>query len=664
MAMSCGACDAELREGARFCDACGSPVAATDSHAEYKQVTVLFADVVHSMDIAASLGAERLREVMAELFNRSSRVVQRYGGTVDKFTGDGIMAVFGAPIALEDHAVRACRAALDIHRDVKHLATTLENSEGVKLQLRVGLNSGQVIAGEIGSGPLAYTAIGEQVGMAQRMESVAPPGGVMITESTARLVENASVLGETELVRIKGADVPVPARRLLAIATGRGPRRRETRFVGREWEMDALAGIFSRSINGNGSVVGVVGPAGIGKSRIVREVSSAAAAAGVEVCMTYCESHTTDVPFHAAAGLVRAAAGANGLEGEDARAAVRARLAGADSEDLVLLDDLLGIGDPAAVLPQVDPDARRRRLVAMVNTAALTRNTPVVYVIEDAHWIDEISEAMIAEFLTVIPQTPSLVLTTYRPEYCGALAHAPRSQTIALEPLDNSQISSLSTELLGADPSVAGLADVIAERAAGNPFFAEEMVRDLTERDVLVGGRGCYLCTDAVTGVRVPSTLQATIAARIDRLDPAAKRALNAAAVVGTRFGPRMLGALGINAALDGLVQAELIDQIAFAPKAEYAFRHPLIRTVAYESQLLSDRANLHRRVAATIEQEDQNAALIAEHLEAAGDLHAAYEWHMRAGAWSTDRDTSAANLSWERARQIAVALPADDENA
>jgi adenylate cyclase len=664
MAMSCGACDAELREGARFCDACGSPVADTDSHAEYKQVTVLFADVVHSMDIAASLGAERLREVMAELFNRSSRVVQRYGGTVDKFTGDGIMAVFGAPIALEDHAVRACRAALDIHRDVKHLATTLENNEGVKLQLRVGLNSGQVIAGEIGSGPLAYTAIGEQVGMAQRMESVAPPGGVMITESTARLVENASVLGETELVRIKGADVPVPARRLLAIATGRGPRRRETRFVGREWEMDALAGIFSRSINGKGSVVGVVGPAGIGKSRIVREVSSAAAAAGVEVCMTYCESHTTDVPFHAAAGLVRAAAGANGLEGEDARAAVRALLAGADSEDLVLLDDLLGIGDPAAVLPQVDPDARRRRLVAMVNTAALTRNTPVVYVIEDAHWIDEISEAMIAEFLTVIPQTPSLVLTTYRPEYCGALAHAPRSQTIALEPLDNSQISSLSTELLGADPSVAGLADVIAERAAGNPFFAEEMVRDLTERDVLVGGRGCYLCTDAVTGVRVPSTLQATIAARIDRLDPAAKRALNAAAVVGTRFGPRMLGALGINAALDGLVQAELIDQTAFAPKAEYAFRHPLIRTVAYESQLLSDRANLHRRVAATIEQEDQNAALIAEHLEAAGDLHAAYEWHMRAGAWSTDRDTSAANLSWERARQIAVALPADNENA
>jgi adenylate cyclase len=662
--MSCGACDAELREGARFCDACGSPVADADSHAEYKQVTVLFADVVHSMDIAALLGAERLREVMAELFIRSSRVVQRYGGTVDKFTGDGIMAVFGAPIALEDHAVRACRAALDIHRDVKHLATTLENSDGVKLQLRVGLNSGQVIAGEIGSGPLAYTAIGEQVGMAQRMESVAPPGGVMITESTARLVENASVLGETELVHIKGADAAVPARRLLAIATGRGSRRRETRFIGREWEMGAITGIFSRSINGNGSVVGVVGPAGIGKSRIVREVSTAAEAAGVEVCMTYCESHTTDVPFHAAAGLVRAAAGATGLEGADARAAVRARLAGADSEDLVLLDDLLGIGDPAAVLPQVDPDARRRRLVAMVNTAALTRNTPVVYVIEDAHWIDETSEAMIAEFLTVIPQTPSLVLTTYRPEYCGALARAPRSQTIALEPLDNSQISSLSTELLGADPSVAGLADVIAERAAGNPFFAEEMVRDLTERDVLVGGRGCYMCTDAVTGVRVPSTLQATIAARIDRLDPAAKRALNAAAVVGTRFGPRMLGSLGINAALDGLVQAELIDQIAFAPKAEYAFRHPLIRAVAYESQLLSDRASLHRRVAATIEQEDQNAALIAEHLEAAGDLQAAYEWHMRAGAWSKDRDISAAHLSWERARQIADALPAHGENA
>ena len=169
-------------------------------------MTVLFADVVHSMDIAAAVGAERLREIMTELVDRCAAVVQRYGGTVDKFTGDGIMAVFGAPVALEDHAIRACLAALGIQEEAKRLAVDVRERDGVDLQLRVGLNSGQVIAGEIGSGPFGYTAVGEQVGMAQRMESVAPPGGVMLSESTARLVEGAAVLGEPELVHIKGAD--------------------------------------------------------------------------------------------------------------------------------------------------------------------------------------------------------------------------------------------------------------------------------------------------------------------------------------------------------------------------------------------------------------------------------------------------------------------------
>src|SRR5215207_8795224 len=266
MAVSCHACGAELRDGARFCDACGSPVAAGERHAEYKQVTVLFADVVHSMDIAAALGAERLREVMGELFNRASTIVQRYGGTVDKFTGDGIMAIFGAPIALEDHALRACRAALDIQNDTRGLATAVEGRDHVALQLRVGLNSGEVITGEIGSGPLTYTAVGEQVGMAQRMESVAPPGGVMVSESTARLVEDGAMLAEPELVHIKGAQLPVSARRLLAIAAGRRTDRAEATFVGRQWEMGALRGILERAIGGKGSVIGVVGPPGIGKS--------------------------------------------------------------------------------------------------------------------------------------------------------------------------------------------------------------------------------------------------------------------------------------------------------------------------------------------------------------------------------------------------------------
>ena len=206
--------------------------------------------------------AERLREIMGEVFRRSSVIVQRYGGTVDKFTGDGIMAVFGAPIALEDHAVRACRAALDIQTDAQHLAAEVERRDHITLQLRIGLNSGEVITGEIGSGPMTYTAVGEQVGMAQRMESVAPPGGVMVSDSTARLVDTVALLGETEQVHIKGAADPVPAHRLLGMATGRRPTGPEPTFVGRQWEMGALNGVLERSINGNGSIVGLVGPPG------------------------------------------------------------------------------------------------------------------------------------------------------------------------------------------------------------------------------------------------------------------------------------------------------------------------------------------------------------------------------------------------------------------
>src|SRR5271166_856686 len=287
-ALACMKCGAELRPTAKFCDECGSPTAVPGTSAEYKQVTVLFADVVHSMDIAAAVGAERLREIMAELVGRAAITVQRYGGTVDKFTGDGLMAVFGAPAALEDHALRACLAALGIQEEVTHLAAGVGRRDGVDLRLRVGLNCGQVIVGEIGSAAFGYTAIGEQVGMAQRMESVAPPGGVMLSASTARLAEGAAALGESELVEIKGVDVPVPARRLLGMGDGhRAAWRAESNLVGRRWEMSAVEGLLDRAVEGQGAVVDVIGPPGIGKSRLVRELSAMASARGVEVFTTF-----------------------------------------------------------------------------------------------------------------------------------------------------------------------------------------------------------------------------------------------------------------------------------------------------------------------------------------------------------------------------------------
>ena len=232
--LPCGACGTELPPNAKFCNECGAPVSQVNRSAEYKQVTVLFADVVRSMDLAATVGAERLREIMAELMDRSAAVVKRLGGTVDKFTGDGIMAVFGAPTALEDHAIRACLAALDLQTEVKRLAAEVRDRDGVELQLRVGLNSGQVIAGEIGSGAWGYTAVGEQVGMAQRMESVAAPGAVMLSSSTARLVDGAAALDQPEMVRIKGADEPIA--RPAAAGHG-GPARRCRCGLRRHWSV-------------------------------------------------------------------------------------------------------------------------------------------------------------------------------------------------------------------------------------------------------------------------------------------------------------------------------------------------------------------------------------------------------------------------------------------
>jgi adenylate cyclase len=665
-ATACRTCGTEPRLGARFCDACGSPIAPATEHAEYKQVTVLFADVVQSMDIAAAVGAERLREIITELVDRATAVVKRCGGTVDKFTGDGIMALFGAPTAMEDHAVRACLAALDIQQETRRLAAEIDHRDGITLQLRVGLNSGEVIVGETGSGPMGYTAVGEQVGMAQRMESVAAPGAVVLSESTARLVENTAVLGEPELVQIKGVNDPLPVRRLLGVGEHRPRRRGESSLVGRAWELNTLTGILEDAISGAGYVVNIVGPPGIGKSRLVRETAAIAAARGVAVFTTYCESHARDIPFHVVARLLRAGMGVEDLDAGAARARLRAQVPDADPDDLRLFDDLLGIADPAAALPDIAPDARRRRLTALVDAVALARREPGVWVIEDVHWIDEVSESMLADFLTVAPQVPSLVLITCRPEYRGALTRVSGAQTLALRPLTDAQASALTTELLGANPSLGGLAAQVAARAAGNPFFVEEIVRDLAERGVLHGRPGAYQLRGDVAEVEVPATLQASLGARIDRLGPTAKKTLNAAAVIGARFDAGLLTDIIDNADVTALMEAELVDQVMFTPRAAYAFHHPLIRTVAYESQLKSDRAQLHRRLAAVIEQRDpgtadENAPLIAEHLEAAGDLHAAFAWHMRAGTWSTNRDIAAAHTSWRRARQVADRLPADD---
>ena len=369
-------------------------------------MTVLFADVVHSMELAATLGAERLREIMTELVNRSTQVVQRHerhSGQVHRRRRHGRVR---CPRRARGSR-RSCVFGRAGNSEVARLSAEVEQHDGVSLQVRIGLNSGEVITGEVGSKGLGYTAVGEHVGMAQRMESVASPGTVVVSESTARLVQEVAVVGDPEKVHLKGTDQLVSARRLLSMAVEHEHQRRhDPKLVGRSWELNNISCVLDEAIGGAGCVVNVVGPPGIGKSRMVREAAALAADRGVEVFTTYCESHASDIPFHVVAPLLRAGFGVNGLDAAAARTHVRTLVFDTDPENLLLLDDLLGIGDPNVALPNVDAGARRRRMTALVNGASLTREEPGIYVIEDAHWIDEVSESMLGDFLAVVPADP------------------------------------------------------------------------------------------------------------------------------------------------------------------------------------------------------------------------------------------------------------------
>ena len=314
--------------------------------------------------------------------------------------------------------------------------------------------------------------------------------------------------------------------------------------------------ILERSIDGDGAVVALVGPAGIGKSRVMREIAATAAGRGADVFWAFCESHTGDIPFHAVGQLLRAVVGLPGLDAASARARAEGRGSTAPTSRIwCCFDDLLGIRDPDTALPNIDPDARRRRLSALVKAAVIARPTPAIYIVEDVHWIDGVSDAMLTDFMTVIPQTHSMVLITHRPEFHGALTRVPGAQTLTLGPLSKSESAALASELLGPDPSVSELASTITARAAGNPFFAEEIVRDLAERGVLDGQLGAYACRPDAAEISVPATLQATIAARIDRLDAPAKRTLCAAAVIGMRFDTDLLTVMGVEPVVEELLR-------------------------------------------------------------------------------------------------------------
>jgi len=655
---------------AKFCDQCGARLTPVRTAGEHKQVTVLFCDVVGSMMLAAALGPERLREVMHDLFNLSAVVIQRYGGTVDKFTGDGLMALFGAPIALEDHAVRACIAALKIQEVARGLATEVYRRDGVELHLRVGLNSGEVVAGDIGTRPGSYTAVGQTVGLAQRMESAAPAGAVLCSETTAQLAEPAAVLAPVEHVSIKGEASAVPARRLLSVSTERPiVGRDEGPLLGRAADLNNLMAAFD---TGKGCIVEIVGAPGLGKSRLIREFAALTGGRGADVVIARCDAHTPDVPLWALSRMLRAMFEIRGLSDAAARAQVLERLprSVADSpDDVGILFELLAIAEDDADPVEINLDARRRRLVETMIKAVELRPRRTLFILEDLHWIDAGSDATFAEFAATISATESMLVVSYRSEYNGALRDLSET-VVTLEPLDDAVTVEIAAGLIGSHPSVHGMAELIADAGSGNPFFVEEIVRDLVGRGVLVGNRGAYRREGDLGEINVPATVQAVLAARIDRLSTRGKEILNAAAVIGNRFEFTWLQALLPDveqSELAELVAVELIDQIEFLPRTRYSFRHPLVRTVAYESQLSAERASAHQRLAdaiaaANAATPDENAALIGTHLEAAGDLQGAYGWHMRAADWLQSRDIIAARSSWAHARALADQLPPGTE--
>jgi len=458
---------------------------------ERKQVTVLFADVSGSMDLAEGRDPEEWRKIMQRFFAILADAVERFEGTVDKFTGDGIMAVFGAPISHEDHARRACYAALQMLDDVAEYAAELRRGSGLNFSTRIGINSGEVVAGAIGSGGEGeYTAIGHTVGLAQRMETLAEPGRAYLTESTAALAAGFLELKELGKFEIKGASQPLEVFELAGIGAARSRldlsrERGFSRFVGREEEMAALEEALAQAEAGDGAAIGIVAEAGIGKSRLSHEFGERCRARGLEVFEAQAQAHGRTIPFMPVLQMLRAYFGI--ADGEPERL-TREKIAGrsllldpAFAEDLPLVFDFLGVPDPDRPLGQMSPEARQRalgRFVCRLINAPKRRHT-VVLIVEDLHWIDEGSEALLGEMVNAIAGTQTLAVVNFRPEHSPGWDGASSYRTISLEPLGEADTRELLRDLAGGDPSLDGLEEPIHARTAGNPFFVEEIVREL-----------------------------------------------------------------------------------------------------------------------------------------------------------------------------------------
>jgi class 3 adenylate cyclase/tetratricopeptide (TPR) repeat protein len=700
--ITCPSCRTPHPPEAKFCDGCGQALAGDSSPAagpdplsytpahladkiragrdalegERKQVTVLFADIVGSMGLAERSDVEEWRRIMNRFFTLLCDGVHRFEGTVDKFTGDGIMALFGAPIAHEDHARRACNAVL-------HLQSELA-SRDLGLPVRMGLNSGEVVVGTIGDDlGMEYTAIGHTVGLAQRMEALAEPGHAYLTEHTARLVDGWFDLRDLGPTEIKGAERPVRvhmlrgaggARTSFQVARARGL----SRLVGREHEMAALESALARAEDGKAQVVGVVGEAGVGKSRLCEEFAQACAERGLTVRRGHGISYGQHMPLTPMLEFFRDYFDIHDTDTfDETRAKIVDRLVplGASTDhDLPVFFDFMEVADPARPLPPISAAERLHRILDVVRRVAARRSErgTLVLLFEDLHWFDAASGDFLEQLIEAYPGTRTLIVTNFRPEFHAPwMRHSYYSQ-IALAPLSSEEVRSMVVGLLGEDASSGPLVESLTERTSGNPFFLEEVVRSLIEDGTLEQAARGYTLTRPLDRVRVPATVQAILGARIDRLPEVTKETLQSASVIGRTFSEPVIRRIvgrppeQLRSSLRALCSAEFLSEEAVNPP-EYSFWHPLTQEVAYGSLLAERRRRTHGAVAAALLESDpegsgEQAALVAHHWQEAGEAALAARWHWRAAEWAMFRDPQDAIRRWRLVLELLEGLEPTEE--
>lgn len=644
---------------------------------ERKQVTVLFVDIARSMELSGSLDAERWGIALDRFLAVASGAITELGGTTNHFTGDGLMAVFGAPNALEDHARRACLAALLVHNQMAPLAEDLQRTDGIEFAIRCGLNSGEVVIGAIGDGlHMDFASIGSTSALGQRMESLAPEGSTALSSHTASLIEGEFELHDMGEREVKGLSEPQRVYELLGPGNAQtrlqaGASSRFADFVGRTTERKALDTALERALTGEGQAIGIRGEPGVGKSRLAHELARDCRDRGLRVDMVWATAHGSETPLLLALGMLRSLFGVE--EGDDpdlARGRVADALIGLDAafeSELPLLLDFLGLADPEHPLEQIEPEARQRRLLALVRrfVEARGQREPGVIVIEDLHWIDSGSAPFVDELVVAVSGTSVLLVLSFRPEYAAVWAGEQVYDELALAPLNVAASTELLRGLLGEDSSLEELVSPIQARTQGNPFFIEETVQALAEAGRLVGARGEYRMTESSGELALPPTVQAVLGARIDSLDDREKALLQKMSVIGKEIDRVVLeGVAGLQgdelaAAVLMLTAAEFIVEGGVAGERTLTFKHPLTQEVAYASQLSGPRREIHAAVAAAIERThpdwlDERAALLAHHSERSGDLLGAARWHARAATWARASSSEASMRHWRRVRELA----------